>query len=572
MRNLFFIFLFSLAFLFNASTIEAASLNAIPSGQSFLIGDEFFIDIKIDSEGVGINAAEATLQFQNNLIEVIEISRTNSVFNFWIEEPHFSNETGIVSFIGGTPKGVSGESLHILRINVRTVGSGEGEQIITNGVITASDGKGTNVLSSISNAYINVGVEIRPPSAPAFISGEEPRRIIPREAVRVEDLPEAPEVRVSLYPDQEKWYSHVGETIVLWEIPSDVVKVAVDIDHNPNSEPQTVEEELFNGKNFGVIDEGIWYIHVQFKNNIGWGNVAHYRLAIDTTAPLAFEIQTDGDVTGNPTPIIHFDTQDSLSGVSEISIFVDNNDPIISTTTKATLEPLTPGEHTVVVRISDRAGNSVEDDVIFAILPLESPVVSFLTTRIIENEPLFISGKAIPNESVDIKLIDSQDQEVFVVNILTDNLGSWELFIDEQFAGGVYILSVTARDGRGASSYPVLNKIKIKLKPIISLGIIDLSWFEILLVFITFVSGGIGVYAWNYREQQSKRVAYLVIATRDIEKLHNLLLADLEILDDFLKGVVDPEVRNHIEQIVSKMRETLIMMKKHITEEIKKLS
>jgi hypothetical protein len=49
------------------------------------------------------------------------------------------------------------------------------------------------------------------------------------------------------------------------------------------------------------------------------------------------------------------------------------------------------------VRVFDLAGNSVESDLAFEVLPLPTPVIEFVTRSISQDELIFASGKSIPN-------------------------------------------------------------------------------------------------------------------------------------------------------------------------------
>ena len=91
------------AFVFFANTASAASLFWVPSTGEFALSKEVVADLKIDCEGVGVNAAQATVRFPTDILEVKSIDKADSVFSFWLEEPSFSNTDGAITFIGGTP-------------------------------------------------------------------------------------------------------------------------------------------------------------------------------------------------------------------------------------------------------------------------------------------------------------------------------------------------------------------------------------------------------------------------------------------------------------------------------------
>ncbi len=576
-KTLIVIFLFSLFIL--VVKADAATLYFVPEAKMFGIGQEFSVDVKIDSEDVFINATQATVKFPNDILELLEVDRVSSIFSFWVEEPVISNEEGTISFIGGTAKGVAGEALQVLRMKFKAKGIGSAELTISDAVVTASDGKGTNVLSTIVGTSIGIDTEViepekvTPPTGKPEGSIEEPEKI-DREPVLAKDLPEEPELRVSLYPDESQWYDHLGEVIVIWDLPPDVTEVATRLSKSPDKKPGDIEEELFTGKSFGTLEEGIWYVRVQFKNNIGWGPLAYYKISIDTTPPLPFEIEIDNHVSDNPTPEIKYETQDSLSGVSHSLIFIDGKGPTESTEATTVLPVQPPGKHTVLVRVVDFAGNKVEDDLEFEILPLPTPTITFLTKIISEGELIFISGKTVPHGFVDIKIFDKAGQEIFTEVSTSDGLGNWEVVIERTLAKGEYTLSVSARDNRGAVSYPIAAQpLKVKAKIVLSIGLIDLGWFEIFIIMILTVISVASISGWYYVAAKQKREAYKTIAGRDIDKLSTLLADDVKKLEARFKNIVsaDPKAKAEIKFYIGKVKGTIVKMKKYLGKEIEKL-
>lgn len=534
------------------------------------VGDEWVVDIMIDSEDVSINAAQAQFHYSNNLFSITDVSRIGSIFNFWVEDPTYSNDEGILSFIGGTAKGVSGESLQVLSVTVKAIGVGVGTQTFVDAVIAASDGKGTNVLSTIESVNIAVGTRVvgREPSTIEEVA--QPIRIVRDEVIKGTELPEAPELTVALYPDSERWYNKIGDVIVLWEVPNDVIKVAIEVDQNPNTEPPVAEEELFNGKNIGALSDGIWYIHVQYRNNVGWGDVGHYKVSIDTVSPIQFEIKTDDEVTDNPTPEIRFDTQDSLSGIAETIILIDGAVFGVVEESPFKLPVLSPGPHIVTVRFFDKAGNSIEDSTAFEILPLSTPKIGFVTKTISQDERIFMSGTSDGSTFVDIRLHNFSGKEVFVGEAIVDNSGAWEKFIDDEFPTGKYTVTAVARDERGATSY-VSEQVGVRIKgrPVLSLGFIDIGWFELFLILIIIVLGGSGGAYFLYYKAQETRGAYATITARDIEKLETLIENDLKTLDELLNAKKLDE--GAMGAIIEQMRSKLNVMKSSIDKQLKKI-
>lgn len=574
------ILILSCLFLFfiSAAEVDAAALYFLPEAGSLGLSQEFSVDIKVNSEEVSINAIQAIIHFPADILELLSVDKQGSAFNFWVEEPFFSNEEGTLSFIGGTAKGVSGESLQVLKMKFKARGIGSAELAISDAVVTASDGRGTNVLSMIEGINIGIGTEvIKPEPVPAPETKEpvEKPEKVEREPILAKDLPEEPKLRVPLYPDEAQWYNHLGEVIVLWETPSDVVEVETKLSQTRDKKGGDIEPELFTGKTFGFLTEGIWYVRVQFKNNVGWGPFAYYKIAVDTTAPLPFEIEIDSEVSDNPSPEIRYKTQDSLSGISHALIFIDGQKPIEFNEEIIKLPIQPPGKHTVLVRIFDLAGNSVEDNLEFEVLPLPAPTISFITRAVSQEELIFASGKAIANGFVDVKVFNKEGQVVFAGVADTNEAGNWEIIIEDPLAKGKYTLTAAARDDRGAISYPTeAEAVKIKAKTILSIGFIDLGWFEILLIIFLLVISSTSAGAWYYIAVKRKREAYRIVAVRDIDKLTTLLAEDLRGLEGWvekskegLKRRAKPEMEFYLKNLHS----TVDKMKKYLRQELDKL-
>lgn len=575
-----FLKLIVLAAIFFAFNAEAATLNLIPDNRSLKIGQEFSVDLKVNTNGVSINAAQATVNFPNNILTLLSVDKANSIFNFWVEEPTISNQNGNLKLIGGTPSGLSGGALQILRLKFKATGSGSANLTISDAVVTASDGKGTNVLSTVEGTSVGVGTAVVAPTPPplpvipAAPPAEQPQIIERREPVVARNLPVKPILKVPLYPDESRWYNRIGELVALWEVPEDVSAVATVLDHNLKTDPAITEKDLLTGKNFGPLaGDGIWYVHVRFLNNRGWGPTAHYKISLDSTPPLSFEIQMDNPISDNPTPIVNFETFDSLSGIDEAVFFIDNQESARTKEKTLALSRQQPGRHRLLVKIFDTAGNSVEDDFEFEILPLESPVIEFLTKTVTQGEVVFVAGKSMPNSLIDIRVLNELRQEVFFGEANSDILGNWEVIIAGTLFADDYSLNLNARDSRGAVSLTVEEVFRVKPKAILSFGFVDLGLLEVFILVISLAAGGAGVVVWQYISAKRTRGAYNIIASRDVEKLAALLETDLSELERLYKKEkgITPEAVPQMDLRFHKLKETIVKIKKYLVKELEKL-
>ncbi|MCX6736146.1 MAG: hypothetical protein NTZ13_03625 [Candidatus Parcubacteria bacterium] len=340
----------------------AGTLNLITDKTQFAIGDEFSVDVKIDSEGVGINAAQASINFPVGVLQEKETDKTNSVFSFWLQEPTVDNSAGEVLFIGGSSSGLTGKTLQALRITFKVVGSGPAEISFSNGAITAADGNGTNVLSAMKGLNIT---SITKQEASRVIPAPKvpPVQIIKRIAVPTGKIPAKPALNIPLYPSSDQWYDSLSPFIVQWSLPSDVTGVATALDQQPVFDLKN-SEGLFDNKTFPSLSDGVWYLHVRFKNDVGWGPVTDYKIGIDTAPPLAFDVVShEGNSTYVVTPTISFETKDQPSGIDFYRILVDGDQATSTILTKYTLSALSSGNHIVSVIAEDKAGNKTSTNI-----------------------------------------------------------------------------------------------------------------------------------------------------------------------------------------------------------------
>lgn len=575
-KNLLLLYTFFLTIFFFASGhyARAATMYLLPDTRSIGVGQEFNIDIKIDTNNASssINSAEATIQFPVDIVNALSIDKQNSSFGFWLEEPTISNNNGTIHFIGGAIKGISGSALQVVRIKFKAMGVGSSDFKIANAEVMAADGRGTNVLSAIQGTSVVVGINNAPPLIISYATttAEQPIQI-DRIAVPAKKIPVNPLVRVPLYPNESHWYNHVGDVIVLWDLPADITQVAARISKIKNNTVGTPEKTLSNGKNLGILDEGIWYIRVQFKNNVGWSEPTYYKISIDTTVPLPFDIKIDSVISDNPSPTIEFGTNDSLSGIANYTVAVDGNELVVTTSTTMKLPVGSPGKHTLVVKANDFSGNSVQDRIEFEILPLPTPQIEFITRSVYQKEFIFASGVGISNGSVDIRIASENGKEVFNGSVRTGSEGHWDITIEEPLAIGTYLFSAISRDTRGAMSIASAPEtFSIKAERIISFGFIELGWFEILIVTILLIATGASVWSRRYVIRKQKRGRYNIIMGRDIGKLTDLMSENMKELTQNLyakRGVDIP----HLAHIVDRMNENIARIKKYITQELEKL-
>lgn len=561
-------------FLFWVNGAQAATLFISSNTDVLRIGDTLETSIKVDTEGVGVNAVQGTLQYPRDILEATKVDKSDSIFNFWLQEPAFSNDTGKVTFVGGSTVGSVGKSLQVLRVVFRVKGSGRAELTFGDAAVTASDGSGTNVLSTFHNLVVN-SVPKTGGGATTQIPTQIPSPVqITRPAVSASGLPEKPIVNVPLYPRNTGWFNRTDNFIAQWKLPPDVSAVSTALDQNINYSG-TASEGLFESKVFPAIArDGVWYLHVRFKNNIGWGQVNNYRIAVDTHPPLNFDTSVvEGNATDNPTPTLKFTGSDSLSGLKEYQVTIDGGDilsvPMEKYNGLYKLPLLAPGKHRITVRVVDNADNSTENVIVLETIPIASPVITFVTRELFSDKQtgVVIKGSALPNIGV---LLDLHEGTSIIARggAHSDANGNWEFTFSDQLKNGTYTVGAQSQDARGALSLVVESpELVVRSEPIIKLGVFSLgaTGATILLLLLLVIGFVGGVWYWKRREDMlAMRVGF---AASEITKIFKLIADDAAKMSEALKTSTTADD----EYSLSRLQENIKKMESYLKKGIEKI-
>jgi len=579
MKKNIFISCLLIFLLWRVSVASAATVNVVLVNDTFAIGDKFGIDIQVDSEGDSINAAQATVQFPKDILQAESVSKDSSVFPFWVQEPTIDKTNANVTFMGGSTSGFSGKSLQVVHINFVVIGAGIGDIVINDAAVTASDGLGTNVLKAVRGATINVPSKGAPPPGGTAVTSSVSQVIPPpvqivRKAVASKVVPEGPAIEVPLYPDEKKWYNIYSNFLAKWKLPPDVSAVATALNKQPNFEP-TKSEGLFDNKVFPAQNNGIWYLHVRFKNNQGWGPTRHYCIAIDTAPPTAFDISAkEGLPTDVPDPTISYLSSDQFSGIENYYIKVDNGEFISTAKTTYKLPLLSPGKHSVLVRVKDNAQNITESTLQLDILPIDPPIVTSINRDVFVNEGgLSITGIANVGYEVLVSVKSSTGEEVAKASAAVTPAGLWGSLIDKPLKKGDYSVDIFSKDSRGALSFPVKEQIRVRERPLLKLFGFEITQFMFFmgLIMIFVVAFIMGFFSNRLaRRQRGNRV---IIAERDVVAAFNTIKKDLElVLKNYInKQPTEQEVAT-AETVLKRATGNIEKMRKYIVENIKEIN
>ena len=571
----FFLFCFlALALVFSlacSAQSSEASLYLSPSDGTYEVGNTFSVKVKLKSEQVPANVIGAEINFNNNELEAVSISKTGSIFSLWTTEPTFSNSSGRIVFEGGNPTAFQGSSGTIITITFRAKVSATTNIAFSSGSVLAADGEGTNILTSMSGGVYKLKPKI------IISEPESEQEYIPPFTLGV---PGAPKIFSFTHPDPEEWYSN-NDPVFKWTVQEGVTAVRVLYGRNPRSAPTVLYSPPISEKKLEGLEDGIWYFHCQLKNDYGWGGITHFKFGIDTKNPEPFEIEIKGgEKTTNPRPILIFNTIDHLSGIENFEVKIGNSrgDVIADEEIKSNpyqLPVQAPGIHNVIVKASDKAGNYVVSIAEIEILPIETPVITNAPSELSVNDLIVLKGLAIPKAKINIYVEDEKGR-VFLDHTQSTDKGIWYFTFSHSVPEGNYKAWAEAIDKEGArsmSSEAVYFSVK---KPIfVKVGALELDYQKTFIIFIGLIMV-LGLWFILLRLALERRRRKIKKEAEDIgrslrEAFESLRTVSDEYLEKIDKIKSKRELTRKEKQIKKSLKENLKVAEKFIEKEIKDL-
>lgn len=365
--NIIFFSAFCLLSFLLAPSVHAADVMFSPSTGSYAAGQTFTATIQVNPRGDSVNAVEASISFDPALLSVVSLSKTGSVFSLWTTEPEFSNSAGTITFGGGSPSPFTSLS-NLLTVTFRAVAEGNGTVDFDTASALAADGRGTDVLEAAVSANYTITAATtpqvqEPTPEPETTPEPEPEDDTPDDAtIAFGEPPRAPTVGSQTFIDPDTWYATNTATFA-WELPFDIDAVAVEMATSTEHDPETVYEPPIEDilLTYEDLVEGVQYLSVQFKNQVGWGGITNRKIMIDTIPPKQFDIKVQTGNTPSSFPLLTFRADDETSGLDRYELVIASREPVTITPDEAELGyllgELEDGTYTAVVTAYDKAGN-----------------------------------------------------------------------------------------------------------------------------------------------------------------------------------------------------------------------
>ncbi len=358
-------FCFFVLLVFGARAANAATLNFSPSSGNFSVGNIFTVNVLVNTESVAINNAEAVVNFPSGLLEIVSLSKSGSIFSLWVEEPTFSNSVGTLSFNGGAPTpGFNGASGKVFSVVFRVKKAGSASLIFSSAAVRANDGYGTDVLRATNGASFNIN------------AGSTPQPVASPK-IETPVVVSALVITSSTHPDQNKWYSN-NDPVFQIEFPSDTKELSLVLSRNEQSTPQIKYIPPISEKILEDVEDGVWYLHANYRGKNGLSSTIKYKFQIDTGLPENLEaVRIDPNDTTNPNPKFKLRANDSLSGIDHYAVRIDNGEWVTLSADASgsySLPSQIPGKKQLTIRAYDQAGNYAESSQELQVDAAPSPI------------------------------------------------------------------------------------------------------------------------------------------------------------------------------------------------------
>ncbi len=552
----------------NPTQAAGASLYLYPNTGTFVLGSTFRVSVKVNSGGQSINAAEGSISFDADKLAVVSVSKGGSIFNLWTTEPKAGGSS--ISFGGGIPQpGYNGTAGHIITITFKAKKVGTAQVSFTSGAVLANDGKGTNILASMGSGSYTISPRVEAPKTSTKTTNTKTTKTEIRK--EIDQNRNIPKISSPTHPDQEAWYR--DRTVKFtWELPDGVTGVSLAFNHEVEADPGSISDGLFNEKEYTEVEDGVWYFHLKFKDKLGWGGIAHYRVQIDNSPPLPFTIEYKQE-DKNDWPVLFFKTDDEVSGILKYEIIVGSleekgykvkpDEPSIK------VSNLEVGKHVALVKAIDKAGNITVSTGEFVIEPIEAPVITDYPKELKSSDKFFLSGTAVSNATINV-YIQKREKRVKKTTE-SDKNGNWFLIIDTPLENGRYVAWAEAINENGLKS-GFSNKISFLVSPPIfaRIGSFVINYFTVFVSLLFMIILIITLLLWlahlirrRLRKETVEVEEVLRANLSNLKKIINKELSDLE-------KIKDPEER-HREQTKAKLRlkKKVELTEKKILKEIK---
>ncbi len=570
----------------------AATLSLTPATAKVSAGNIVSVKALVNTDGQAINTVSGTMQFPTDMLQVMSVSKSSSIFTLWVQEPSFSNTKGIINFTGGVPNpGFTGQGGEVMSVVFKAKKTGNASVIFSDSSILLNDGLGTDALAGTKPATVAIS--------------SSAQSDVPTINTTANSLPAKPIVISSTNPSQEKWYPNNSASFN-WGAPEDITSIQTLFSKDPNAIPTVNYDSSVSQRTVNNIADGILYFHIRYMNSLGFGPVAHYKVQIDTVPPEKF---TADVTTSEVNNTLVLNAVDKTSGIDHYSVQIDS-DPAINVQNSSLVDgrlilPIrNEGNHDLEVIAYDKAGNHTETYSTYTSPATIPPTIAIYSAdtadshksnliKIIDNSDCQLASVGCSaiinrNQSVIVKgeskypvtdinvYVQPEGKSVKMYETRTDENGSYSVTTDPLDTAGLATVWTQLKYSNGTLG-PISDKVTLQIKD----GLI-VSTSKSLIYSLPFVIMAFGLlaglvsliyYGWHKFFGLQKRVRRE--AEDVIDETHKAMAMFRDELNSQLikleKMRTDRELNKKEEKLFKELKDKVDMVEDFVEKKIKKI-
>ncbi len=143
---------------FLPGTALASTVYVQTNHSEFFVGDTILFNVRVDSGGKTINAAEGEVLLDHDAggVALTDINTSGSVFSLWLSKPLPSDRNTRITFAGGSPGGFVSSDAILFNVVLKLQTTGQIALSPSNIAVYLNDGKGTRDVVSVRDLIIDV--------------------------------------------------------------------------------------------------------------------------------------------------------------------------------------------------------------------------------------------------------------------------------------------------------------------------------------------------------------------------------------------------------------------------------
>ena len=320
-----------------------------PESDVVIQSSEKTIAIKVFTGGEAINVVNATVKYDPEAVEILDIITTNSFCDpSLFLERNIDKEKGEVRITCGIPNpgyslptGTVAELLmQPLSLKAISLEFAEETQVLAN------DGLGTNVLRMATPGYYQ----------------------IVRQKFATADTEHPIPIFSPSHPNNNRWYKNKSIRLSWPQLSEGSYHYT--LNHSPIIDAEDkIIKTVNNYLDITVLEDGIYYFHIQGESAEGnRGPISNFKIMVDSTPPSPPKIQASNEIIQKGEIVrLDFTSEDKLSGLQS-GFYVKINEGILLPVKPPFYIPfLELGKYPIVIRVFDKANNFSDSSMVIQV-------------------------------------------------------------------------------------------------------------------------------------------------------------------------------------------------------------